>query len=140
MTLLRPCQFRLPALLGAGLALFALVLVARVSAAEPGLTRAMATAHHPGHPGRMAILVVPGTAQDSPHNAAAHADEEAYRTLLRNLGFDVLTIGPLSRPDLDQALREAARQAPAGGEVAVFVLGTVLSSGKDVYLMPRDAP
>jgi hypothetical protein len=70
----------------------------------------------------------------------AHADEEAYRKLLRDIGFDVLTIGPLSRPDLDQAMREAARRLPNGGEIAMFVLGTALSDADELYVMPADAP
>ena len=70
----------------------------------------------------------------------AHADEEIYRNLLRDIGFDVLTIGPSSRPDLDQALREAARRLPNGGEIALFVLGATLANANELYVMPADAP
>jgi hypothetical protein len=114
--------------------------ISDVSATEPGLFSAAPTLRHPNYVGRVAVLVVPGTARANARNVIAHADEETYRKLLRDIGFDVLTIGPLSRPDLDQAMREAARRLPNGGEVAMFVLGTALSDADELYVMPADAP
>jgi hypothetical protein len=119
------------------------VLTSRTSyvlAAEAGLSSAAPTLRHPSHGGRAAVLVVPGAARGNARNAIAHADEQMYRKLLRDIGFDVLTIGPLSRPDLDQAMREAARRLPNGGEIAMFVLGTTLSDANELYVMPADAP
>ena len=107
---------------------------------SPPLSSAAATLRHPSHGGRVAVLVVPGSARGNARNVIAHSDEEIYRKLLRDIGFDVLTIGPSSRPDLDQALREAARRLPNGGEIAMFVLGTALADGNELYVMPADAP
>src|SRR5262249_1995687 len=107
---------------------------------KAGLSNAAPTLRHPSHGERAAVLVVPGAVRSNARNVIAHADEEAYRKLLRDIGFDVLTIGPLSRPDLDQAMREAARRLPNGGEIAMFVLGTALSDADEIYVMPADAP
>jgi tetratricopeptide (TPR) repeat protein len=109
-------------------------------AADGGLSSVAPSLRHPSHGGRVAVLVVPGAARGNARNVIAHADEEAYRKLLRDIGFDVLTISPSSRPDLDQALREAARRVPNGGEIAMFVLGTALSDANELYVMPADAP
>jgi len=111
-----------------------------VLAADASLSSAAPTLRHPSHGERVAVLVVPGAARGNARNVIAHADEEIYRKLLRDIGFDVLTIGPSSRPDLDQALREAARRLPNGGEIAMFVLGTALSDANELYVMPADAP
>jgi hypothetical protein len=120
--------------------LFMAVGQAAALAADPGMASFAPSLRHPSHGTRMAVLLVPGSAQSNARNAVAHADEEIYRKLLRDLGFDVVTIGPSSRPDLDQGLRDVARRVPAGGEVALFVLGTTLSGGNELYLMPLDAP
>src|SRR4051812_2216579 len=109
----------------AGLAAAALLAInpTYVWAAEPGLSSARTAMPHPSHAGRVAVLIVAG-APDAPRNRVADADEAAYRKLLQELGFEVLTVGPSTRPELDQALREVARRIPTGGEVAIFVLGT----------------
>ena len=109
-------------------------------AADSGLSSVVPSLRHPSHGGRVAVLVVPGIGRGDARNVIAHADEEIYRNLLRDIGFDVLTIGPSSRPDLDQALREAARRLPNGGEIALFVLGTTLANANELYVMPADAP
>ena len=87
-----------------------------VQAADPGLPTPFGpTLRHPGHGGRTAVLVVPSRAGSNPRNLVEHSDEEVNRKLGRDIGFDVMVIGPSSRPELDQALREVVQRLPATG-------------------------
>jgi hypothetical protein len=111
-----------------------------VLAADSGFSSVLPTLRHPSHDRRVALLLVPGSISGNARNVIAHKDEEIYGKLLRDVGFEVLTIGPASRPELDQAIRQMATRVLVGGEVALFVLGTALSDENEVYVMPADAP
>lgn len=108
------------------------------AAASSGLTTAQPLVRHPTAGQRVALLIVPGPAQTDARQITAHADEEAYRRHLREIGFEVWTIGPSSRPDLDRLLRDAAARLPVGADVLVLALGTALSTAGDVFLVPAD--
>jgi hypothetical protein len=110
-------------------------------AAAPGLAIQAAAMRSSAATGqRIALLIVPQTAASSGRAATAHADEEVYRKRLRDIGFDVWTLGPADRPQLERGLRDAAGRLPEDAQVAVFVLGPSLGGGDDIYLMPQDAP
>src|SRR3954469_17124464 len=81
-------------------------------AAEPCMPVSAPLVRHPGLSERFALLIVPAAARNSRRSAVAHADEDLYRKRLREIGFDVLTIGPASRPELDQTLRAATARIP----------------------------
>ncbi|MCJ2026338.1 hypothetical protein [Methylobacterium sp. J-067] len=110
-------------------------------AASPGLAVQSATARSSAATGpRIALLVVPQPASAGGRAATAHADEEAYRKRLRDIGFDVWTFGPADRPQLERGLREAAGRLPEEAQVAVFVLGPTVGGVDDIHLIPQDAP
>ncbi|WP_342110921.1 hypothetical protein [Methylobacterium sp. SI9] len=71
---------------------------------------------------------------------AARLEDNArqYGKLLVDLGFDALTIGPQSRPILDQSIRKSAADVPAGAAVAVLVTGLVLARDDDLFILPSD--
>ncbi|MFC6744671.1 hypothetical protein ACFQFG_06670 [Methylobacterium persicinum] len=110
-------------------------------AASPGLAIQSAAARSSAATGqRIALLVVPQPASAGGRAATAHADEEAYRKRLRDIGFDVWTFGPADRPQLERGLREAAGRLPEEAQVAVFVLGPTVGGVDDIHLIPQDAP
>lgn len=110
-------------------------------AAAPGLTiqtAAMRSSVVTGQ--RIALLIVPQAATSGARAATANADEEAYRKRLRDIGFDVWTLGPADRPQLGRGLRDAIGRLPEDAQVAVFALGPAVGGADDIYLMPQDAP
>jgi hypothetical protein len=88
---------------------------------------------------RIALTILPKPAAASARADLAQADEELYRKRLRELGFEVRTIAPANRFDLDRTLREAALGIPAGSEVAVLLLGNAFAFEDDVRIVPADA-
>lgn len=126
--------------------LAACVLLAGIAGAPPARAAAPGLATYTsglrlGTPGqRSALLIVPGYASASSRAATAQADADVYRKRLQEIGFDVSVIGPTDRPELDRLLRDTAARVPTGADVAVFVLGTALSDGEDVRIVPADAP
>jgi hypothetical protein len=92
----------------------------------------------PQSPKRLAIILVTQPTGTTPRVGVAHADADLYRDTLRELGFEVITIGPAARPILERQMREVAARVPAGGEAAVFVLGSAVSWNDDLYLLPAD--
>ncbi|MET7248001.1 hypothetical protein ABZT49_32075 [Methylobacterium sp. EM32] len=118
-----------------------LLPVAGAEAAAPGLAlQQQAVRSSAVTVPRVALLIVSQPAASGARTALAHADEEAYRKRLRDLGFEVWTIGAADRPLLDRALRDAAGRLPEEAQVAVFVLGPSLGGADDLYLVPADAP
>ncbi|MFF9549873.1 hypothetical protein [Methylobacterium fujisawaense] len=110
-------------------------------AASPGLTVQAAAARSSAVTGqRIALLIVPQAAASGGRAATANADEEAYRKRLRDIGFEVWTLGPADRPQLDRGLREAVGRLPEDAQVAVFALGPTIGGADDIYLMPQDTP
>ncbi|WP_019905667.1 hypothetical protein [Methylobacterium sp. 77] len=85
---------------------------------------------------RIALLIVPQASTTGSRAATAHADEEAYRKRLLEIGFDVWTFGPADRPELERSLREAAGRIPEGAQVAVIALGQSIGGEDDVFLVP----
>jgi hypothetical protein len=88
---------------------------------------------------RIALTILPKPAAASARAGLAQADEELYRKRLRELGFEVRTIAPANRLDLERTLREAALGIPAGSEVAVLLLGNAFAFEDDVRIVPADA-
>lgn len=110
-------------------------------AAAPGLAIQAPTMRSGAVTGqRIALLIVPQAAASGGRAATAHADEEAYRKRLRDIGFDVWTFGPADRPQLERGLRDAAGRLPEDAQVAVLALGPSIGGADDVYLLPQDAP
>jgi hypothetical protein len=108
-------------------------------AAAPGLSVQPAAAQSAAAPGlRIALLIVPPSAVG--RGALAHADEESYRRALKDIGFEVWTVGPLDRPLLEKTLRDAASRVPEGAQVAVFALGQSIGGADDVFLVPHSSP
>lgn len=85
---------------------------------------------------RIAILLVPQPASTSTRAALALADEEAISRQLRELGFEVWTQGPGTRPELARSVREMSARVPEGADVVVLTLGAVFSGPDDVFLVP----
>lgn len=110
-------------------------------AAAPGLAIQAATGRSSAvTTQRIALLIVPQPAAASGRAATAHADEEAYRKRLRDIGFDVWTLGPADRPQLERGLREAVARLPEDVQIAVFALGPSVGGTDDVHILPKDAP
>ena len=65
---------------------------------------------------RIALTILPKPAAASARAALAQADEDFYRKRLRELGFEVRTIAPANRLDLDRTLRDAALGIPRRGQ------------------------
>ena len=78
-------------------------------------------------PNRQALIV-------APVNSRVAADAEAYRNLLRRLGFEVETLAAESRVDLDAELRRYPASVHGGAEVLVLVLGTTLARDGDLFV------
>ncbi len=112
-----------------------------LQAAAPGLAVNAATARSSAVMGtRIALLIVPQLAAAGSRAATAHSDEEAYRKRLREIGFDVWTLGPADRPQMERSLREAVARLPEDAQIAVFALGPSLGGDDDVYLLPQGSP
>lgn len=110
-------------------------------AAAPGLSVQTATGRSGAVTGpRIALLIVPHAAHAGSRAATAHADEEAYRKRLREIGFDVWTFGPSDRPELERSLREAATRLPEGAQIAVIALEPSVGAEDDVFLVPQGNP
>lgn len=141
----RPVRLRATAraaalLTGLSLALNASMHTPSAHAAAPGLAVQAATGRSSVLSGpRIALLIVPQATNAGSRAATAHADEEAYRKRLREIGFDVWTFGPADRPELERGLREAAARLPEGAQVAVIALGPSVGGEDDVFLMPQGA-
>ena len=99
--------------------------------AEPlnGSNTYMPIASSTAAPDRQALIVAVG------HMGAAKIDPDRYRDLLRLLGFKVTVIAAETRPDLKSAFATFTTQVKPGSDVAVFVLGTLLPKGDDLYLV-----
>lgn len=89
---------------------------------------------------RFAVIVAPQPAESSSRAATAQADAEALSRRLREIGFEVRTVGPAGRPELARSLRDVAGQVPTGAEVVVLVLGQTFGGADDVFLLPAGTP
>lgn len=115
-------------------------MIDAAGATPPGLSTYASPLRQNASAPKVALIIVPDAASRAPRWAIAHADEEAYRKRLLDLGFDVSVIGPSDRLELDRLLRDNASRIASGSDVAVLVLGAALSSDDDVRLVPTDAP
>ncbi len=113
-----------------GLALIAAFAVASLDAAAAlGDTTVPPIAVSTAAPDRQALIVAVGPV------GAATMDSDRYRDVLRLLGFKVMVVAAETRPDLKAAFATFATQVKPGSDVAVFVLGTLLPKGDDLYLV-----
>lgn len=88
---------------------------------------------------RIAILITPTPGSSSARATLGQVDEQIYRNRLREIGFEVRTVSPASRFDLDKTLRDIAHSVPPGSEIAVMLLGDALSLDGDIRIVPADA-
>ena len=110
-------------------------------AAAPGLAIQAATARSTAASAqRIALLIAPQPSTNGGRAGLASADEEVYRKRLRDIGFDVWTVGPGDRPQLERSLREAVGRLPEDAQVAVFAIGPSVGGPDDVFLIPQDTP
>jgi hypothetical protein len=93
-------------------------------------------------PDRQALIIVPDFAGGGsvPRGAVAQSDAVAYRELLRLLGFTVTTLAIDTRPTFDLETRDFAKTIKRDGDVAVFVLGSVIGAGGKLYVPTSDLP
>ncbi len=100
-------------------------------AIENGTTTRQPAAVSAAAPLRQALIVAP-----APGGGAMAFDADGYDTLLRILGFSVTTVVSETRPELEGDLRRFAAAVKPGGEVALFLLGTLPTKGDQLYLIP----
>lgn len=85
---------------------------------------------------RIAIVLATQPPEASSRAAIAARDAEALARRLREIGFEVRTIGPAPRPELARTVRDVAAEVPAGADVAVLAMGQSLGGADDVFLPP----
>ncbi|WP_080515530.1 lysozyme inhibitor LprI family protein [Methylorubrum extorquens] len=71
--------------------------------------------------------------------AEARATALIYSKQLGLLSFKTAIVGGIGRPEFDRRVREASAAIPQGAEVALIVVGTAASSGRELFVVPSDA-
>ena len=120
-----------------------LIGVATASAAlfQPGATKLPPVMTSAAAPERQALILAPDFANGgTPRGAVALSDAAAYRDLLRLLGFAVTVVAVDTRPTLDIESRTFATGVRRDGDVAVFVLGSVIGADGKLYVPAADLP
>ncbi|TXM59238.1 lysozyme inhibitor LprI family protein [Methylobacterium sp. WL120] len=93
---------------------------------------------HPVYSNRFALILISAPDVGS-RLVDARAAAAAYAKRLGELSFQTTIVGGISRPEFDRRIREASTALPTGAEVALIVVGTAVSSGKDLFVVPSDA-
>ena len=95
---------------------------------------------NPNFQNRTAIVLTSAPQAYSSVSAQMDQDVSAIPQRLLDFGFDVEVITGANRPELDRAVRDVSEKVPSGGELAVFILGRILSTDDELWIVPVDAP
>lgn len=112
---------------------------ALAQATPPAVSRLLPIERHPNFPNRIAVVIAPSPALNV---RAGHAANEAERAVqrLREYGFEVLSLGLSTRPELVSSVRDISRQLQQSpnAEVAVLIYGELIKFGDDIFIAPND--